>query len=226
MMASFITTFFMGAFDEPSHHSFSYFSYFYYISPWEVAQDLVTAAFRVIRDGELSGVFEDTVTYTTAKGSVNVPVPRPPPGIIKRFVRRFILGLPLVGAGSLVQMFLSVQALGPIQWIARYRGSRNRRNSNSRDIAAVIVITLLLVGAFRSDGIFIFISSIMLPNWRFSQSFIQGLSFHRKTNKKSSSSCRRIDIRSKLKDLLIMYLWVHSRCICRSRNNSYLSEVA
>jgi hypothetical protein len=146
MMASFITTFFMGAFDEPSHHSFSYF---YYVSPLEVAQDLVTAAFRVLKDGELADVFEDTVTYTTAKGSVNVPIPRPPPGILKRFVRRFILGLPLVGAGSLVQMFLSVQALGPIQWIARYRGSRNRRNNNSRDIAALIVISLLLVGAFR-----------------------------------------------------------------------------
>jgi hypothetical protein len=78
-----------------------------------------------------------------------VPVPSPPPGVLKRFIRRFILGLPLVGASSLVQMLLSFGALGPVQWIARYRGSRNRRNSDSRDIAAIIIISLLLVGAVR-----------------------------------------------------------------------------
>ncbi|KAF9481025.1 hypothetical protein BDN70DRAFT_831834 [Pholiota conissans] len=150
MAASFITTFFMAAFDEPSQSYYSYYNPFYFFSRWDVAQDLVTAAFRVIRDGEFSDVLEDTLSYTTAKGPVNVPIPRPPPGIVKRFIRRFIIGLPLIGAGSLVQMLVSVQALAPIQMIARYRASRNRRNNNSRDIAAVIVITLLLVGTFRA----------------------------------------------------------------------------
>ncbi len=147
-MASFVTTFFMSAFEEPSYHS--YYGFFYYISPLEVARDLVTAAFRIIRDGDLSDVLEDTASFTTAQGSSKVPIARAPPGLVKRFVRRFLLGLPLLGAGSLVQMFVSVQALAPVQWIARYRGNRNRRNSNSRDIAALIVIGLLLVGAFRS----------------------------------------------------------------------------
>lgn len=138
----------MSAFEEPSYHS--YYGFFYYISPLEVARDLVTAAFRIIRDGDLSDVLEDTASFTTAQGSSKVPIARAPPGLVKRFVRRFLLGLPLLGAGSLVQMFVSVQALAPVQWIARYRGNRNRRNSNSRDIAALIVIGLLLVGAFRS----------------------------------------------------------------------------
>ncbi|KAF8971408.1 hypothetical protein BDZ97DRAFT_1753228 [Flammula alnicola] len=141
MMASYVTTFFMAAFDEPTYYNF------FFVSPIEVAQDLVTAAFRILRDGQL---LEDAATYTTAKGPIKASVPRPPPGFVKRFIRRFIIGLPLLGAGSIVQMLVSAQALGPVQWIARYRGSRNRRNSSSRDIAALIVISLLLVGAIRA----------------------------------------------------------------------------
>ncbi|KJA29399.1 hypothetical protein HYPSUDRAFT_127596 [Hypholoma sublateritium FD-334 SS-4] len=150
MMASFVTTFFMSAFEEPSNQSYYGFYSYWYISPFQVAQDLVTAAFRVIRDGDLSDVLEDAASFTTAQGSIKMPAARAPPGIVKRFIRRFLLGLPLIGAGSVVQMLVSVQALAPVQWLARYRGSRDRRNSNSRDIAALIVIGLLLVGAFRA----------------------------------------------------------------------------
>ena len=59
-----------------------------------------------------------------------------------------VLGLPLVGAGSLVHMRLSLPLLGPLHWLARYRGNRTRRGE-SRDAAAVVVIVLLLVGAAR-----------------------------------------------------------------------------
>jgi len=133
----------MSAFEEPTYQSF------FFISPIEVAQDLITAAFRVLRDGELVGTFEEPIFSSKSTSATKMPLPNPPPGFLKRFIRRFILGLPLVGASSLVQMLLSVGALGPVQWIARYRGSRNRRNSNSRDIAAIIIISLLLVGAAR-----------------------------------------------------------------------------
>lgn len=176
MMASFVTTFFMSAFEEPSYQS--YYG-FYYISPFEVAQDLVTAAFRVIRDGDLSDVLEDATSFTTAQGTIKIPVARAPPGIVKRFIRRFLLGLPLVGAGSLVQMLVSVQALAPVQWLARYRGSRNRRNSNSRDIAALIVIGLLLVGAFRLVA-FLSLYACFLKQCRcqpIMQGIVQGVSF-------------------------------------------------
>jgi len=144
MVASYITTFFMSAFEEPTYQSL------FFISPIEVAQDLITAAFRVLRDGELVGTFEEPMFSSKSTSATKMPLPTPPPGVLKRFIRRFILGLPLVGASSLVQMLLSVGALGPVQWIARYRGSRNRRNSNSRDIAAIIIISLLLVGAARA----------------------------------------------------------------------------
>lgn len=148
MLASYITTYFMAAFEEPS----SYYSYsFFYISPIQVFQDLVTAAFRVLRDGDVAGILDDVSFTSPTRTSNSTPPTRPKqtPGLIMRFIRRFVLGLPLVGAGSLVHLLLSVQMLAPVQWLARYRGQRNRRD-NSRDIAALIVIGLLVVGAARA----------------------------------------------------------------------------
>jgi hypothetical protein len=144
MAASFVTTYFMSSFEEPDNDYFSFF----FISPFQVAQDLITAAFRILKDGEVD-IFQEAVSYTTAKGTARSPIPRRPPGLLQRFVRRFLLGLPLVGAGSIVQLLVSLGGLGPVQWIARFRGSRNRRNNNSRDIAALIVITLVVLGAAR-----------------------------------------------------------------------------
>ncbi|KAF8168188.1 hypothetical protein B0H34DRAFT_647032 [Crassisporium funariophilum] len=143
MMASYITTFFVSAFQEPTfHHAF------YFVSPMEVAQDLITAAFRVLKDGELADILDDS-PFMSNNEAMGPPHPRPQPGLLKRFIQRFIIGLPLIGAGSLVHMLISVQFLAPIQWLARYRGSR-RRNSNSRDIAALIVVGLLIAGALRA----------------------------------------------------------------------------
>jgi hypothetical protein len=147
MLASYITTYFMAAFEEPSN----YYAYsFFYISPIQVFQDLVTAAFRVLRDGDVAGILGDTVfTSPTRTSNSTPPTSKQKPGLVMRFIRRFVLGLPLVGAGSLVHLLLSVQMLAPVQWLARYRGQRNRRNNSSRDIAALIVIGLLVVGAAR-----------------------------------------------------------------------------
>jgi hypothetical protein len=146
MIASYITTFFISVFESPSYY------HPFYSNPFEVAQDLVTAAFRVMKDGEMASILEDNIrqrSTTTSTPGAPPPVPRPRSGIIVRFIQRFILGLPLVGASSLVHLLLSVQYLAPVQWLARYRGSRSRRNDGSRDIAALIVIGLLVVGALR-----------------------------------------------------------------------------
>lgn len=145
MMASYITTFFISSFEEPTYY------HPFYFNPLDVAHDLVTAAFRVMKDGDLASILED-ITRQPSTGTVPVvpSAPRPPRGIITHFIQRFIIGLPLVGAGSLVHMVLSVQILAPVQWLARYRGSRSRRNNGgSGDIAALIVISLLMVGALR-----------------------------------------------------------------------------
>lgn len=151
MLASYITTYFMAAFEEPTTSSYYSWSFFY-VSPLEVAQDLVVAALRILQEGGIDGLLDDTVP-SSKSGSpgrqANRPH-RPPsnPGFLRRFIKRFLLGLPLVSAGSLVHMLLSVGYLVPVQWLARYRGNRNRRD-NSRDLAALIVVALLVMGALR-----------------------------------------------------------------------------
>jgi hypothetical protein len=147
MLASFITTFFMSSFEEPS-----YWGFWGVVTPYDVAHDLITAAYRVIKDGDTYGLFEDNSDFPL-DGPVDIPVPRRS-GLIWRFVRRFLLGLPVVGAGSVVHMLLSAPFLGPVHWLARYRGSRRR--NNSRDIAAIIVVGLLVVGIARWVVIFLF----------------------------------------------------------------------
>jgi len=146
MVASFITTFFMSAFEKPSTSS-----WFFYVSPFEVAQDLVAAAFRVIQDGELSDIFAEPMYQSAQTRRSSKDLIPSPPGIVKRFIRRFIIGLPLVGAGSVVHMLLSLQMLAPVQFIARYRANRRNRN-NSKDIAALIIVGLLVFGAVRYVG--------------------------------------------------------------------------
>lgn len=144
MTASYITTFFISAFETPSYY------HPFYSSPFEVAQDLVTAAFRVMKDGDMASILEDNIRQPSTTNTTRTPlVPKPRPGFIIRFIQRFIIGLPLVGAGSLVHLLLSVQFLAPVQWLARYRGGRSRRNNGSQDVAALIVISLLVVGALR-----------------------------------------------------------------------------
>ncbi|KAF9568470.1 hypothetical protein CPC08DRAFT_654729 [Agrocybe pediades] len=137
MIASYITTFFL----EPTHSNVFFFW------PFEVVDDLVRAAFRVLRDGEL-GIFVDDPAFMTGRAASSTPAA--PPGIIKSFLRRFIIGLPLVGATSVVHMLLNAPIIGPVQWMSRWRGSRSRRNRNTQDLAALIIVGLLLIGTIRA----------------------------------------------------------------------------
>ena len=134
----------MGAFESPTTYNS-----FYYISPIDVAQDLITAVFRIIKDGDISDFFTEPIGHSRKSplGTATRPN-QPPPGLMKSFVRRFLIGLPLVGAGSIVHMLLSFQMLAPVQFVARYRASRNRRN-NSKDFAALIIVVLVVAGAVR-----------------------------------------------------------------------------
>lgn len=145
MLASFVTTYFMDWFEEPSSdHGWSYFRF---VSPFEVATDLISAAFRVLRDGDVAGILEDD--YFPGEVPVREYFRSPSsPGLIMRLIRRFLLGLPLVGAVSLVHLLLSIRLLAPVQWVARYRASRRR--NNNRDAAAMIVISLIVLGSLRA----------------------------------------------------------------------------
>jgi hypothetical protein len=153
-LSSFITTYFMNAFEEGSSYgsSGSYF-YSYWTLPYDVGQDLVRAALRILK--EESGILDPTFSTRVTNSAHQTPLAAPEEvtraassGVLKTFLQRLLLGLPIVSAGSLVHMLLSFPLLGPVHWIARYRGNRARRDS-TRDVAAVVVVVLLLVGAAR-----------------------------------------------------------------------------
>lgn len=136
MCSSYLTTYFIDSFD--NDHSSYTSSYYFFISPIDVGQDLIRAALRILRDQDAFPIEEATrrTTLTTT------------PSFLTRFFRRFIIGLPMIGAGSVVHMLLSLPLLGPVHWIARFRGSRSRRGS-STDVAAMIIVVLLIVGIAR-----------------------------------------------------------------------------
>lgn len=154
--SSFLATALLSSLDDPSYNSSSYSSsaiyfasgggYWTWTNPYTVGRDLVRAALRIIKD-ETGGIFDpDVLLNPPAPGSAELASD---PSFVWRFVRRFILGLPVVGAASLIHMLFSLPLLGPIQWIARSRGSRGRGSSRSRDTAAVVIILLLAIGALR-----------------------------------------------------------------------------
>ncbi|KAI0307881.1 hypothetical protein B0F90DRAFT_79552 [Multifurca ochricompacta] len=152
--SSFFATAVLSSLDEPSYDSYGSspiylttgWGYWTWTNPYSVGRDLVRAALRIIQD-ETGGIFDpEVLSLSTTPDRAEALSDR---GILWRFVRRFILGLPVVGAASLVHMLFSLPFLGPLQWIARSRGNRGRRSSGSRDTVAVVIVILLAVGALR-----------------------------------------------------------------------------
>jgi len=152
--SSFLTTAFISPLDEPSYVTYDsstiYIStgggYWAWTNPFSVGRDLVRAALRIIQD-ETGGLF-DPDAFSPSSTAPESAATLSNPGIVWRFARRFILGLPVVGAASIIHMLFSLPLLGPLQWIARSRGNRGRRGSGS-DTAAIVIIFLIAVGALR-----------------------------------------------------------------------------
>jgi len=119
---------------------------YFFVSPIDVAQDLVRAAIRILRDQD---IFPSELEVPQ---SLKAPIPArlpEPPGSLDRFIRRFLLGLPMVGVVSLIHMILALPFMGPLQWIARWRGNRTRRGAD-RDLAAAVIVVIIVIGVARS----------------------------------------------------------------------------
>jgi hypothetical protein len=144
LLSSYITGYFVGILEDPMDSSFIF------VSPYTAAQELIRAGLRVIQDElgvSLTDGGPDVPNFSSAAPLRGYPRPTSKPGVLMGFIRRFLFGLPLIGAGSLISMLFSMPFIGPLQWLARYRGSRRRENS--RDIAALIIMGLLLIGALK-----------------------------------------------------------------------------
>jgi len=155
--SSFLATTLISSLDDPSYNSYDSFGssavyihsgggYWTWTNPYTVGRDLIRAALRIIQD-ESGGVFDPDAFLTSFASDDAETMSNH--RIFWRFIRRIVLGLPVVGAASLIHMLFSLPFLGPIQWIARSRGNRRRRNSDSRDTAAIFIILLLAIGALR-----------------------------------------------------------------------------
>ncbi|KAJ7706260.1 hypothetical protein B0H17DRAFT_1036442 [Mycena rosella] len=145
LLSSFITTYFTSLFEAPTE-SYYYRSHFFYVSPFETAKDLIRAALRILQD-EDGPIFGHGERQSGGHGDTEFGT-HVEPGIVKSFIRRFLLGLPIVGAGSIVRMVLSFGILSPLQFLARYRS--NRRRESSRDVASLLVILVILAGAAKA----------------------------------------------------------------------------
>lgn len=162
--ASFIATYFIPPppafplenYDEvQSSYRFSFF-YGYWISPFDVAKDLIRIMYRVLQDEDILLSTSSSPGYTSPLRSTS-PLqysPPAPPGFFGSLFRRIILGIPVVGVASLVQMLWSVSMLGPFHWMTRWRnmgggtGTGSRR-SRSRDIATLLILVAVIGGALR-----------------------------------------------------------------------------
>lgn len=142
MFSSYLTSYFLTSIEEQSMFGTTYF----FVSPLDVAQDLVRAAIRILRDQEILPPELDVPKSLESSLPTRLPEP---PGLLGRFIRRFLLGLPMIGVGSLIHMILTLPFMGPLQWIARWRGNRSRRGSD-RDIAAAVIVIFIVIGAVRS----------------------------------------------------------------------------
>ncbi|KZT30632.1 zf-C3HC4-domain-containing protein [Neolentinus lepideus HHB14362 ss-1] len=140
LCSSFITTYFLSSLEDDSGDSYYYISYW----PYDAVKDIIRAAIRILQDSD--AIADNNFFTGQMRRSRPTTIPTQPPGLLKRFVQRFLLGLPVVGAGSLVHMLLSMPF--PIGWIARYRASRSRRGGG--DFATIIIVVLIIVGAART----------------------------------------------------------------------------
>ncbi|OCH96058.1 zf-C3HC4-domain-containing protein [Obba rivulosa] len=139
LCSSFVTTWLLS---DDGQSGFSYTLYYY---PVEVFKSLVRNGVRILVDDR---ILDQSVLSSGKSRKLADHRPRPPsgpPSLIQRFVRRFLLGLPVVGAGSIAQMLLSIPL--PVHWI-RFRTLRGR--GRSRDLVAIMILAIILIGVLRA----------------------------------------------------------------------------
>ncbi|EMD42140.1 hypothetical protein CERSUDRAFT_147721 [Gelatoporia subvermispora B] len=116
-----------------------------YFYPVDVFQSLVRSAIGILVDGRM--LDQSAVYSSRMRGQTSSPplAPSGPPSLLQRFIRRFLLGLPVVGAGSIAQMLLSM----PLPTLGfRFRTLRGR--GRSRDFIAVMILAIILIGILRA----------------------------------------------------------------------------
>lgn len=118
-----------------------------WVTPDEVAYNLMRIVLRILRDEDIiadEGPFRAPLRTPMAK-----PVAPRKLGAFGKFIQRIIIGVPVLGVASLVQLFWSMSFLGPVNLLARRLGRGRNRRESSRDIATLIILGAIILGALR-----------------------------------------------------------------------------
>lgn len=75
--------------------------------------------------------------------------PRTTPGLIKRLISRFILGLSALGIISFLQLLISMSLLAPLQVIRNTWLRRRRGEGAAEGLGVVVIVVFVLIGAAR-----------------------------------------------------------------------------
>lgn len=144
-IASFVATFVVSSLDidepPPATSSFSFYvGYGWdFVNPIEAFYNFMRLVARVLRDGDLLEV--EKPRYGSGATS------RLSRGLLGNVIRRVIIGVPVIGIASVIQVLLQLHLLGPVNMLARHRG-RNRRET-SRDLAMLLILGAIILGIFR-----------------------------------------------------------------------------
>lgn len=165
-VSSFVTTYLISGTGEESYFT---------IYPWETFREVVRSVVCALTDLPC-----DEFTLSSRGRRVHARVQTRPPTMFNRFVRRLLLGLPTVGAGSLISTLFSLPF--PITHWIRVRLRRGSRNAS--DITTLIFLTVVIIGAARCVSCCIPRRSI----FNLSQSAHQGIPIDRKDSTTTTAS--------------------------------------
>ncbi|KIP11404.1 hypothetical protein PHLGIDRAFT_21615 [Phlebiopsis gigantea 11061_1 CR5-6] len=132
--SSFITTYLISGSSERQDS-------FFIVYPLETFREVIRTVVCVLTDTSCS----DFISSSRTK-KLRYPTPKGPPSLLGRFVRRLLLGLPTVGAGSLFSMLWSLPF--PITHWLRVRLRRTSRSAS--DFTTLIMLTVVIIGAARA----------------------------------------------------------------------------
>ena len=144
--ASFLVTVFMSDEDYTPRSTVFFFGW-NWVTPDEVAYNLLRIVLRILRDED---IIDDSRSFNRpAATSQYQSTSTRQLGPFANFLRRIVIGVPVLGVASLVQLFWSMSFLGPVNLLARRVGSGRNRRESSRDIATLIVLVAIILGALR-----------------------------------------------------------------------------
>ena len=146
-VASFLVTLFLDDLDpdDTLHDGGFLFFGWGWVNPVDVAKNLIKTVLRALQDEDIIAVEDIFNLGSKSAPSRFIEAPQKL-GAIANFLRRILIGIPVLGATSIIQILWSTGFLRPFDLATRHRG-RNRRDS--RDFASAVILIAMIFGILR-----------------------------------------------------------------------------